>query len=110
MRQHRKRWMGIGLGSLAALLLVSGPMKAPAQPESRAPVVKAVAAVGMTVADMDRSLEFYTGVLPFEKVSDVEVAGPEYERLEGVFGLRMRVVRLRLGRESLDLTEYLAPA
>jgi catechol 2,3-dioxygenase-like lactoylglutathione lyase family enzyme len=63
----------------------------------------------MTVADMDRSVDFYSRVLAFEKVSDVEVAGPDYERLQGVFGLRMRVVRLRLGEELLELTEYLAP-
>ncbi len=74
-----------------------------------APIVQAVEAVGMTVADMDRSLEFYTRVLGFEKVSDVEVWGSEYEQLQGVFGLRMRVVRLRLGGEFLELSEYLAP-
>ncbi|HYL82409.1 MAG TPA: VOC family protein, partial [Candidatus Acidoferrum sp.] len=66
-------------------------------------------AIGMTVADMDRSVEFFSKVLSFEKVSDVEVWGDEYEHLEGVFGLRMRVVRMRLGDESLELTEYLTP-
>lgn len=68
-----------------------------------------VDAVGMTVSDIDRSVEFYSKVLSFEKVSDVEVAGEEYEHLEGVFGLRMRVVRMRLGDEAIELTEYLAP-
>jgi catechol 2,3-dioxygenase-like lactoylglutathione lyase family enzyme len=63
----------------------------------------------MTVADMDRSVAFYANVLSFEKVSDVEVSGEDYERLQGVFGVRMRVVRLRLGEESFELTEYLAP-
>src|SRR4051812_20132373 len=71
--------------------------------------VESVAAVGMTVSDMDRAVEFYTKVLTFEKVSDNEVAGESYEQLEGVFGLRMRVARLRLGDETLELTEYLAP-
>ncbi|HKA36602.1 MAG TPA: VOC family protein, partial [Thermoanaerobaculia bacterium] len=52
---------------------------------------------------------FYAKVLTFEKVSDVEVTGAEYEHLEGVFGLRMRVVRMKLGEESIELTEYLAP-
>ncbi|HKQ51965.1 MAG TPA: VOC family protein [Pyrinomonadaceae bacterium] len=74
-----------------------------------APLVGRVDAVGLTVSDMDRSLEFYSKVLSFEKVSDVEVAGEDYERLQGVFGLRMRVVRLRLGDEFIELTEYLAP-
>jgi catechol 2,3-dioxygenase-like lactoylglutathione lyase family enzyme len=63
----------------------------------------------MTVADMDRSVEFYSKVLSFEKVSDVEVTGSDYERLQGVFGLRMRVVRMRLAGEFIELTEYLAP-
>jgi catechol 2,3-dioxygenase-like lactoylglutathione lyase family enzyme len=35
--------------------------------------------------------------------------GSDYEHLEGVFGLRMRVVSMRLGDESIELTEYLAP-
>jgi len=71
--------------------------------------VAAVDAVGMTVSDADRSLEFFTKVLSFELVSDVEVAGTEYEHLQGLFGLRMRVVRLKLGGEYLELTEYLTP-
>src|SRR5882724_8313492 len=70
---------------------------------------QAVAMVGLTVGDMDRSIAFYTSVLDFQKVSDDEVAGGAYEELEGVFGVRMRVVRLRLGDEYLQLTEYLAP-
>lgn len=73
------------------------------------PLVTSVGAVGMTVSDMDRAVEFYATVLSFEKVSDVEVWGPDYEHLQGVFGLRMRVVQLRLGAEALELTEYLTP-
>ena len=69
----------------------------------------AVDSVGMTVSDMDRAVDFYTSVLTFEKVSDVEVGGRDYELLTGVFGARLRVVRLRLGGESIELTEFLAP-
>ena len=39
------------------------------------PVVEQVGAVGMTVSDVDTSVEFYSKVLSFEKVSDVEVTG-----------------------------------
>ena len=88
-----------------ALCLALAPQRAPASAQQ----VAAVGAVGMTVGDMDRTTEFFADVLSFEKVSDVEVAGEAYEHLEGVFGLRMRVVRMRLGDESIDLTEYLAP-
>ena len=69
----------------------------------------AVESVAMIVDDMDRSLAFFTGVLPFEKVSDVEVTGASHERLQGVFGLRLRIVRLKLGEEFLELMDYLAP-
>ena len=80
-----------------------------AQQPAAQPLVVAVEAIGMTVSDMDRSVEFFSKVLSFEKVSDLEVAGDAYEHLQGVFGLRMRVVRMRLGDEFVELTEYLAP-
>src|SRR5437762_6087210 len=67
-----------------------------------------VESVGMTVSDMDRSVEFYSA-LTFQKVSDIEVLGEQYEHLEGVFGARMRIVRMQLGNEYVDLTQYLAP-
>lgn len=75
----------------------------------RAPLVRTVESVGMTVADADRSIDFYSRVLSFQKISDVEIEGSDYERLEGVFGLRMRVVSMQLGNEYIELTEYLAP-
>lgn len=74
-----------------------------------AQLVKSVDAVGITVSDIDRSVEFFSKVLSFEKVSDIEVMGSEYERLQGVFGARMRIARMRLGEEFIDLTEYLTP-
>ncbi|MGE5275678.1 MAG: VOC family protein [Acidobacteriota bacterium] len=77
--------------------------------QPQAGLVTRLDSVGMTVSDLDRAVDFYTKVLTFEKVSEVEVAGESYERLEGVFGLRMRVARLRLGDEAIELTEYLAP-
>jgi catechol 2,3-dioxygenase-like lactoylglutathione lyase family enzyme len=76
---------------------------------SHAPLVTAVDSIGLTVSDLDRSIAFYSKVLSFEKVSEIEVEGPEYEHLQGVFGLRMRMARLRLGDEFIELTEYLAP-
>jgi len=96
---------------LGLLLLVAGlGIPAGRAPEAQpAGLIRAVDAVGMTVADMDRSTAFYSQVLGFAKVSDAEVWGPEYERLQGVFGLRIRVVRMRLGDEQIELTEYLTP-
>jgi len=86
--------------TLLAFALVSVPARAAG---------RGVDAIGMTVADIDRSVAFYSKILSFQKISDVEIAGSDYEHLEGIFGLRMRVVSLKLGTETLVLTEYLAP-
>lgn len=71
--------------------------------------VTRVDSVGFTVSDLTRALAFYTGVLPFVKVSETELFGRPYELLTGVFGTRSRVARLRLGVEEIELTEFLAP-
>ena len=73
------------------------------------PAVATLDSVGLTVSEMDRSVDFFSKVLSFEKLSDVEVSGPDYERLQGLFGLRARIVRMKLGDESIELTEYLTP-
>ncbi|MFL5274108.1 MAG: VOC family protein [Anaeromyxobacteraceae bacterium] len=65
--------------------------------------------IGLTVSDADRAAGFDARVLDFHREVEVEVAGEAWERLQGVFGLRARTVRVRLGAECLDLTEYLAP-
>lgn len=76
---------------------------------SQSSSVRAVESVGMTVSDMDRAVAFYSQVLSFRKVSEVEVWGSEYERLQGLFGVRMRVVKMQLGNEVIELTDYLTP-
>jgi catechol 2,3-dioxygenase-like lactoylglutathione lyase family enzyme len=92
---------------LAVLVFVSVLARAALTVEAQ--LVKSVEAIGMTVSDIDRSVEFFNKVLNFEKVSDVEVHGSEYEKLQGLFGVRMRVVRMRLGEEIIELIQYLAP-
>ena len=66
-----------------------------------------VDAVGITVSDMDKALEFYTRVLPFEKISEVQVYGTAFENLKGLFGIHYKKVRLRLGSEEIELTDFL---
>ena len=91
---------------IAALLAALQPAFAG---ESGQPLVRAVDSVGITVGDMERAIGFYSRVLTFEKVSDKEVVGDAYEHLYGVFGLRLRIVRMRLGNESIELMQFLAP-
>lgn len=79
------------------------------QAQSPTASVTGVERIAITVSDMDRATDFYSKVLTFHKVSDVEVDGEEYEHLEGVFGVRTRIVQMKLGDESIELDEYIAP-
>ena len=95
--QYGQPWQGRGISA------------SPERETTTRVAAQAVAMVGLTVSDMDSSVAFYTTGLDFEKVSDRELAGEAYDTLQGVFGTRERVVRLRLGEEYLELTEFLAP-
>ena len=71
--------------------------------------VQAVEGVAIPVTDVDRAARFYTQVLSFERVGDREVFGEAYVHLYGVFGVRARAVRLRLGDETIELVQFLVP-
>ena len=71
--------------------------------------VSAVDSVSIVVSDLDRSVAFFRDVLTFEKTSETEVAGSDVERLLGVFGSRVRIARMRLGDEAIDLLQFVAP-
>src|ERR671912_110265 len=95
--------------NLAASLLSIALVAAASADDARVSPARAVETIGMTVADLDRSVAFFTRVLAFEKMAETELSGRPYELLHGVFGARMRVARLRLGDEEIELTEYVAP-
>ena len=63
--------------------------------------VAAVDSIGLTVADLDRAVDFYTKVLTFEKTSENESTG--------AFGARIRQARLKLGDEQIELVEFASP-
>jgi catechol 2,3-dioxygenase-like lactoylglutathione lyase family enzyme len=69
--------------------------------------ITSVGSIGLTVHNMERSVHFYHDVLGFQKISDKEVQGTGYENLEGIFGLRMRIVQMQLGEETIELDAYL---
>jgi catechol 2,3-dioxygenase-like lactoylglutathione lyase family enzyme len=106
MRCHRA-WTAV---VLAAAVIAIGTARLASRSSGHAPLpVNRVDSVGFTVSDVDRALDFYTRVLSFSKTADVEIAGRSYELLSGLFGARARIVRLALGDERLELTEYTAP-
>jgi catechol 2,3-dioxygenase-like lactoylglutathione lyase family enzyme len=71
--------------------------------------VRAVQGFGLTVSDVERSVAFYQKVLGFQKVAERVLADPQYDALTGVFGTRVRSVTLRLGNETIELDQFVAP-
>src|SRR5215469_2384912 len=87
---------------LAVLLLPCAalPQQAPGA------LIQGVGPIEITVSDADRALKFYSGVLSFEKVSDQNVHDTNYLRLEGASASGVRVVRMRLGDEYVELMQF----
>jgi len=62
--------------------------------------------VVLTVADMNRSVDFYTQVLTFQKQSETLRTGLEIDELYGVPNARVRAVDLKLGDEGIELIQF----
>jgi catechol 2,3-dioxygenase-like lactoylglutathione lyase family enzyme/glycerol uptake facilitator-like aquaporin len=103
--ENGKRCIFCGRGmQLAALLLVS---VAGLHGEIRG---SAVGPIAITVADLDRSVEFYTKVLCFRKQSEQHGRRDAFDRLTGIFGTNIRVASLQLGTEWVQLMQFVTPA
>jgi catechol 2,3-dioxygenase-like lactoylglutathione lyase family enzyme len=64
----------------------------------------------IVVADTDASLRFYRDLLGLEVAGESENYGPEQERLNNVFGARLRITGLRAPAGfGIEFLEYLAP-
>jgi catechol 2,3-dioxygenase-like lactoylglutathione lyase family enzyme len=69
--------------------------------------VREVGSIGLTVDDLDRELEFFTKVRPFEVVSESAAPAGAADDLLGLSGTQTRTAELRLGTEHVTLTEHL---
>src|SRR5215467_10871707 len=94
------------LGVFLQAGVVQGASPASATSEAQ---IQSIGPILTTVADMDRSIDFYSKVLTFEKISDSEIDGQDIEHLFGVFGARVRLVEMKLGDESIQLVQFVAP-
>ncbi|CCQ35962.1 glyoxalase domain protein [Natronomonas moolapensis 8.8.11] len=61
---------------------------------------------GLTVADLDRSVEFYAGVLGCTVESRFSVSGDAFETVVGRDGVSGRFVHLNSGDSRIELVEY----
>jgi catechol 2,3-dioxygenase-like lactoylglutathione lyase family enzyme len=92
---------------VAAALLIAIPLAASLAAQTHA---LQIGPVVMTTADIDRSVEFYTRVLTFEKQAEIERSGPEIDELYRVPNAHIRVVDLKLGDESIELLQFIGEA
>jgi catechol 2,3-dioxygenase-like lactoylglutathione lyase family enzyme len=68
--------------------------------------VREVGAIGLTVNDLGRELNFYTNTLAFELVSISEASGKEQGALLGLKSVKLRIATMKLGEERITLTEH----
>lgn len=73
-------------------------------------MISGIEHVGLSVADLDRSLAFYRDVLGLELVRLLE-CGPETQlgKVVGMPGCAARIAHLQSGPMMLELFEYTAP-
>ncbi len=94
------------LGLAVLLLITALPALLAAQAAGGGHILQ-IGPVVMTVSDMDRAVEFYSGVLTFEKQGEVTRTGREIDELYGLENARVRTVDLKLGDESLELMQFI---
>lgn len=69
--------------------------------------IQKINAIALTVADIDRSLDFYTQALGFKMVDDQVFASSTYSQLGSIPPTEVRLVTLKLGDEFIELVQYL---
>ncbi len=100
-RAGRRRNLSFSLAGLATIIAVCVSLA------TAAAAVREVGPIGLTVANLNRELAFYTNTLPFELVSISEASGPGQNALLGLPETSLRVALLKLGDEQITLTEHL---
>lgn len=71
--------------------------------------VTEVESVGITVSDMKIALPFYTNILHFEILSDDTVNSSEYSDIIQVKNAVIRIAKLKLGDEKIELIDFISP-
>ena len=75
-------------------------------------MIQGIDHLNVVVADLARSLKFYTEVLGFVKTKEARLAGEWIERIVGLKGVRAQAVFIELpgGGPRIELLRYEAPA
>lgn len=65
--------------------------------------------VGLSVADMQRSLKFYRDYFGMELLMNLDIADDRIGRVIGIEEAKCKIVHLKLGETILELFEYTNP-
>lgn len=91
---------------LARTILILALIGPPLVPSPARCAVREIGSIGLTVRNLNRELFFYTNTLPFRLTSVSELSGPDQDALLGLQDTKLNVATLRLGNESITLTEH----
>lgn len=69
--------------------------------------IQKISAIALTVADIDRSVDFYIQALGFKLVNDLTFKESTYSELASIPPSRVRLATLQLGDEFIELVRYL---
>ena len=72
-------------------------------------MINSLGHAGLTVSDMDRSLEFYRDFLGMKVLMDLDITDDRMARVLGVASAKCRIVHLQLGDGVLELFHYYQP-
>lgn len=72
-------------------------------------MIKGLHHAAISVKDLDRSIQFYCGLLGMEMLGQSEFSGAAMDRITTLTNTRGRVAMLRAGDQHLELFEFTAP-
>ena len=72
-------------------------------------MLTSLAHTAISVADMERSLNFYRDLLGLKVVMDVETDSPKLGVIVGLQGAKTRIVMLEIDNQKIELFQYQTP-
>ena len=72
-------------------------------------MIKSMNHVGLSVTDMQRSLQFYRDYLGMEELMSLDISDDRIGRVIGIEGAKCKIVHLKLDQTILELFEYKNP-
>ncbi len=69
--------------------------------------VQKIQAIGLTVSDIERAINFYTEALCFELISNIIIVEENLDLTEEIGHSRIKIATLKLGDEQIRLIQYL---